>query len=84
MIADAIEKVPITTADWNQVRHDMAHDDARVACAQGPRRIDEFARAKRKRLSPRHPAVGNPSLADEREDQVFKPLAEECHDRYRQ
>ena len=69
---------------WDQVRHDVAHDDARVIGAEGPCRVDEFARPQRQRLSPRYAAVGNPSLADEREDQVFEPLTEECHDGDRQ
>ena len=84
MIADAIEKVPITTADGKQVRHDMAQDDAGMPSAERTCRIDELARPQRKRLSARHSAVRDPTLADEREDQVFQPLTEERHDGDRQ
>ena len=84
MMADAIENVPITTADGKQVRHDVAQDDAGVPGAERPCRIDELARPQRQRLAARHPAVGDPSLADEREDEVFQPLAEERHDGDRQ
>ena len=55
-------------------------DDAGVAGAERPRRVDELARPQRKRLPSRDPAVGDPALADQRKDQVFESLAEERHD----
>ena len=84
MIAEAMENVPITTADGNRFGK-IWRRMMRVCLAPSDRAASTNSRVRSESACPRDdPAVGDPALADQRKDQVFEPLAEERHDGDRQ
>src|ERR1700680_3227059 len=65
----------------NNVRQNVADDDAQVAGAKGARGFDEFAFAGGEHLSANQTRVADPSAQREREHQIKNPRAAEGDER---
>ena len=65
----------------NNVRQDVPHDDAQVACPQRARRFDEFALARGEDLSADETSVTHPSAERESENKIENSRPSKCDER---